>query len=806
MHQPGLYGLKTRLHGFNQYLQEVLMANAKPTKRTNGSVTNKVKELERILEAIAAPMFVTDQNLMIRRINDAALRIAGYNRAEVVGKMTCADLTRTPLCGTADCTIKKCMSSGESIQGETVMKTRNGKDVPVTAVCSAMFDDTGKPIGGMEVITDRTAAVEAQEETERILAAVGAPMFVTDKNLLITTINDAALKACGYRRDEVVGKMTCADFARTPLCNTDKCTIRNCMKTGEVIMGETVMHTRDGKEVPVQAACSALFDKDGQPYGGMEIIIDRTDAVESAYRMENILRSIGAPMFVTNKDLVIESINDAALRALGYTHEEVVGKMTCADVCKTPLCNTTNCTIKNCMRTREVITGETVAESRTGQKIPVAAVCSALFDKNGEPYGGMEIIVDQTEQKETLAEVARLIEAANKGELEERTDANKAQGDYRKLREGINNLLDAIVAPINEAADVLEAASNKVLNRRVQGDYAGKFAELKKNINEAINNLDEALLQVTDATEQVSSASQQIASGSQTLSQGANEQASSLEEVSSSLEEMASQTKQNAENSGQARNLADDANKNAGIGGDSMVKMLGAMNKIKDSSNATSKIVKTIDEIAMQTNLLALNAAVEAARAGEAGRGFAVVAEEVRNLAQRSAEAAKNTADMIQESVANAENGARISEEVAKALEAIQDGSKKVNDLIAEIAASSDEQSKGIEQVNTAVAQLDKVTQQNAANSEESASAAEELSSQAEELQSMIAQFQLSYNGNERKKKVSVMQRTNRSTAQYSPHPAHNGGNGNGRHSVKGALTRDAEEIIPMGDDVLQEF
>ena len=203
-------------------------------------------------------------------------------------------------------------------------------------------------------------------------------------------------------------------------------------------------------------------------------------------------------------------------------------------------------------------------------------------------------------------------------------------------------------------------------------------------------------------------------------------------------------TRQNADNSLQAKNLADEANRNAENGADLMKKLLEAMQTIKESSNQTAKIVKTIDEIAMQTNLLALNAAVEAARAGEAGRGFAVVAEEVRNLAQRSAEAAKNTADMIQESVNNSNNGVLITDEAGKAIDSILVGNKKVNDLIAEIAAASAEQAKGIDQINVAVSQLDQVTQQNAANSEESASAAEELSSQAEELQSMVDQFELS--------------------------------------------------------------
>ncbi len=402
-----------------------------------------------------------------------------------------------------------------------------------------------------------------------------------------------------------------------------------------------------------------------------------------------------------------------------------------------------------------------------------------------------------------VEDAVMLSNAAVEGRLATRADAAKHEGDFRKIVQGVNETLDAVITPVNEAASVLNNIANRDLTARMAGNYNGDLANIKTSLNLAVDNLDKALQQVTEATEQVTSASQQISSGSQNLAQGANEQASSLEEVSSSLEEMSSMTKQNAENANQAKGLSGEADQNAATGAEAMNRMSSAINRIKESSDQTAKIVKTIDEIAMQTNLLALNAAVEAARAGEAGRGFAVVAEEVRNLAQRSAQAAKNTADMISESVKNADDGVKIATEVTSAFSSIANSAKKVNDLIAEIAAASQEQAQGIDQVNNAVAQMDKVTQQNAANSEESASAAEELSSQAEELKTMIDQFALSH-GQNHQKSFSSVQVDSKKTGTALVNHLHSADSKNNKKTSKKVSKKD--DFLALDEEALKEF
>lgn len=296
----------------------------------------------------------------------------------------------------------------------------------------------------------------------------------------------------------------------------------------------------------------------------------------------------------------------------------------------------------------------------------------------------------------------------------------------QSMNTGVLNVTSAIntaIAIIAAIALILGAAMAFFIRR-----------DITRVLYRLIGELDNNSGQITDASAQVSTSSQQLA-------ELASEQAASLEETSASMEEMASMTRQNADNAQQAARLMDETKMVVGKTGDQMEQMAGSMNRIKGQGEEVGKIIKTIDEIAFQTNLLALNAAVEAARAGEAGMGFAVVADEVRNLAQRAAEAAKNTSSLIEETIKNIKEGHELVTQTQGAFQDVATSAHKVAELVGEIAEASREQAQGIGQINTAVTEMDKTVQNNAASAEESASAAEELSGQAQSLKDMVAEL-----------------------------------------------------------------
>ncbi|MCL2915176.1 methyl-accepting chemotaxis protein [Shewanella corallii] len=370
-------------------------------------------------------------------------------------------------------------------------------------------------------------------------------------------------------------------------------------------------------------------------------------------------------------------------------------------------------------------------------------IANPIIGDSGERIGTVVEWADRTAEVAIEHEIDDIISAANAGDLSCRISTADKEGFFLNLSNGLNKLVSIADDVISDVVDMFDGLAKGDLTRQIQGDYQGQFGKLKTDANATVSRLTEVLNGILESASTVTAGAEEIAKGNADLSQRTEEQAASLEETASSMEEMTTTVRQSADNANLADDLAKEASDKANHGGKVVKQAVSAMEAINESSKRISDIIGVIDEIAFQTNLLALNAAVEAARAGEQGRGFAVVAGEVRNLAQRSAGAAKEIKELIRDSVNKVTDGTSLVNQSGETLQEIVNAVSKVAEMINQISIASEQQSSGISEVNKAVSQMDEMTQQNAALVEEVSAAGDAMAEQSRNMRRQLGFFKM---------------------------------------------------------------
>ncbi len=689
----------------------------------NKLLSKEVADLRVRSEIINMTSIVSEADLKgdIVSINEKFVEISKYSREELLGKPH--NTTRHP--DMPKQTFKELWSTigrGKPFRGVIKNRAKDGTPYYVDAVIAPVMGANGKPEKYIGVRYDITAAEIERQNAKGILAAIDESLAYMefDVNGQVLTANENCLRILGYRMDEVIGKHDRIFVDPQVADSAEYRQLWSDLSSGVGKSGTFKRVSKDGREVWIQAVYAPVKDEMGRVNKYVQISSDVTAEKVRFADYEGQLEAISKNQATIEFGLdgTIRSANENFLRTVGYGLDEIKGKHH-SMFCEPALANSLEYRdFWDRLRAGKFEVGAFKRIAKGGREIWIQASYNPIFDLNGKPFKIVKHASDITAAKEMEFQLAEA----------QRRDTEAAAELQRK----VSIVLDIVnsIADRNFDVEIPDLGN----------DAVGQVAAA---LQQAVSAIKEALIEVRDVATTVSSAAEQLTSASREITSGAQTQASSLEETASSLEEITSTVKQNSDNAQQARQLANGSRDVAEKGGAVVNEAVQAMSEINQSSKKIADIITTIDEIAFQTNLLALNAAVEAARAGEQGRGFAVVAAEVRNLAQRSASAAKEIKTLIQDSVRKVENGTDLVNRSGSTLSEIVNSVKRVTDIVSEIAAASREQLSGVEQVNKAVSQMDRVTQGNAAQTEEMSGTAAALLSHSVQLSELVGRFTL---------------------------------------------------------------
>jgi len=669
----------------------------------------------------------------ILECNELFCKPLGYSTQELAGKNVSLLLSKDAAQSPEYKAMWTKLNAGETQSRQIKRIAKDGKEYWFQSTYVPVKDEQDKPYKVVVYSFCVTSEKLRIADLEGQLSAIGKVMGVIEFTLdgKITKVNENFTKTTGYTEAEIVGQHHSMFVEPAYAASSEYKSFWEKLGRGEVDAAEYKRIGKGGKEIWLQASYNPIFDMNGTPFKVVKYATDITKAKQETANFSGQLDGINKVQGVIEFDLTgkILAVNDNFATVTGYSKQEIVGNHHSMFVDSVYRASPDYKAFWEALNRGEAQIGQMKRVGKGGKEIWLQAIYNPILDLSGKPFKVVKYATDITEQRsaavmleKAVSESQQVIEQAKAGDLTQRVSLEGKTGAISSLCDGINALMDKMT---------------------------------------------EVVVQIKEAGETINTAAGEIASGNNDLSSRTEQQASSLEETASSMEELSSTVKQNAENAKQANQLAAAASGVAIKGGAVVGEVVTTMADINSSSRKIEDIISVIDGIAFQTNILALNAAVEAARAGEQGRGFAVVAGEVRNLAQRSAAAAKEIKQLISDSVAKVQDGTKLVEDAGKTMEEIVSSVQRVTDIMGEISAASSEQSAGIDQVNGSITSMDEVTQQNAALVEEAAAAAESLVEQAVNLMDTVNGFKLngSAGGNERRASTSPMRAPSRPAA-----------------------------------------